>query len=99
MLRISTIVLASVLMTSTAFAQAPAATAAATDCEAKAVGKNGKPLAGAAKASFLKKCNAGTAPADSGCAAKAVGKNGKALAGAAKNSFIKKCEADAAAAH
>ena len=28
----------------------------ATDCEAKAVRKNGKPLRGAARASFLKKC-------------------------------------------
>jgi hypothetical protein len=28
-------------------------------CEPKAVDKNGKPLAGAAKASFLKKCEAG----------------------------------------
>lgn len=29
---------------------------AGNDCDAKAVGKDGKPLAGAAKASFLKKC-------------------------------------------
>jgi hypothetical protein len=33
-------------------------------CETKAVGKDGKPLAGAAKTSFLKKCEAGT----QGCA-------------------------------
>lgn len=99
MLRMTTILLASVLMTSAAFAQAPAA--AATDCEAKAVSKSGKPLAGAAKASFIKKCEAGAgaAKADNGCEAKAVGKNGKKLAGAAKSSFMKKCEADAAAAH
>jgi hypothetical protein len=32
--------------------------AASTACEAKAVGKDGKPLAGAAKASFMKKCEA-----------------------------------------
>ena len=25
-------------------------------CEAKAIGKNGKPLAGAAKTAFMKKC-------------------------------------------
>lgn len=31
---------------------------AAADCEGRAVGKDGKPLAGAAKASFLKKCEA-----------------------------------------
>lgn len=29
---------------------------AASDCEAKSIGKNGKPLAGAAKAAFMKKC-------------------------------------------
>lgn len=28
----------------------------ASDCESKAVSKDGKPLAGAAKASFMKKC-------------------------------------------
>jgi hypothetical protein len=33
-----------------------AAPAAANDCEAKAVSKDGKPLAGAAKAAFMKKC-------------------------------------------
>ena len=65
---------------------------AAGECEAKAVGKDGKPLAGAAKTSFMKKCEkeAGTAA----CEAKAVDKNGKALAGAAKSSSVKKCMAD-----
>ena len=62
-------------------------------CEAKALDKNGKALAGAAKNSFMKKC-AGESGAAS-CEAKAVDKNGKALAGAAKTSSIKKCEADA----
>ena len=37
---------------------APAAKAAAGDCEAKAVSKDGKPLAGAAKTAFMKKCEA-----------------------------------------
>ena len=37
---------------------APAAKAAAGDCEAKAVGKDGKPLAGAAKTASIKKCEA-----------------------------------------
>ncbi|MBI5262869.1 MAG: hypothetical protein HY852_13735 [Bradyrhizobium sp.] len=55
-------------------------------CESKAIGKDGKPLAGAAKTSFMKKCQTDT------CAAKAVGSDGKALAGAAKTSFMKKCE-------
>jgi len=56
-------------------------------CDSKAVGKDGKPLAGAAKTSFMKKCMADS------CAAKAVGSDGKKLAGAAKTSFMKKCEA------
>jgi hypothetical protein len=56
-------------------------------CDSKAMGKDGKPLAGAAKTAFMKKCMA----AD--CATKAVGSDGKKLAGAAKSSFMKKCEA------
>jgi hypothetical protein len=55
-------------------------------CETKAVGKDGKPLAGAAKTSFMKKCMADD------CATKAVGKDGKPLSGAAKTSFMTKCE-------
>lgn len=58
-------------------------------CESKAVGKDGKPLAGAAKTSFVHKCQRDT------CAAKAVGSDGKKLSGAAKSSFMKKCEAGA----
>ena len=52
-------------------------------------GKDGKPLSGAAKSSFVKKCKA------EACEGKAIGKDGKPLSGAAKNSFIQKCEADA----
>jgi hypothetical protein len=55
-------------------------------CESKAVGKDGKALAGAAKTSFMKKCMADT------CATKAVSAEGKPLSGAAKNSFMAKCE-------
>ncbi|WP_441235788.1 hypothetical protein [Bradyrhizobium sp. 930_D9_N1_4] len=58
-------------------------------CESKAVGKDGKALAGAAKTSFLKKCKADA------CTPKAVSADGKPLAGAAKNSFLKKCEVSA----
>jgi hypothetical protein len=61
---------------------------AQTACETQAVGKDGKPLAGAAKTSFVKKCKADA------CTPKAVDKNGKALAGAAKTSFMKKCESE-----
>jgi hypothetical protein len=81
-------VLASFFVANLAFADA--------SCEAKAVSKDGKPLAGAAKAASIKKCEkeAGATAAPS-CEAKAVGKNGKPLAGAAKSAFIKKCEAEA----
>lgn len=60
--------------------------AAAASCDSMAMGKNGKPLAGAAKTAFMKKCKADA------CAGKAMGKNGKPLAGAAKASFMKACE-------
>jgi hypothetical protein len=53
-------------------------------CESKAVSKDGKPLAGAAKTSL--QCVAET------CATKAVSQDGKPLSGAAKTSFMKKCE-------
>jgi hypothetical protein len=55
-------------------------------CDSKAMGKDGKPLAGAAKTSFMKKCMADS------CATKAMSADGKPLSGAAKNSFMKKCE-------
>jgi hypothetical protein len=55
-------------------------------CETKAVGKDGKALAGAAKTSFMKKCMADD------CAAKAKSSDGKPLSGAAKKSFMTKCE-------
>jgi opacity protein-like surface antigen len=58
-------------------------------CETKAVGKDGKALAGAAKTSYMKKCMTET------CATKAVSADGKKLAGAAKTSFMKKCESGA----
>jgi len=70
----------------TAFA---AGSALAQSCESKAVSKDGKPLAGAAKTSFVKKCKADA------CEGKAVSKDGKPLAGAAKNSFMSKCEKEA----
>ncbi|WP_074173561.1 hypothetical protein [Caballeronia calidae] len=75
----------------------PAPTTAATSgCDAQAIDKNGKPLSGAAKTSFIKKCEAGNkSNVTAACASKAVGKDGKPLVGAAKTSFMKKCEADA----
>jgi hypothetical protein len=47
----------------------------------KAVSSDGKPLAGAAKTSFMKKC----------CEDSAKSADGKALAGAAKKSYVDKC--------
>ncbi|WP_265945093.1 hypothetical protein [Dechloromonas sp. A34] len=88
-------VLVGLFAVNVAYAQAPAAAPAAGDCEAKAVSKSGKPLAGAAKTAFIKKCEGGSAAA-SACEEKAVSKSGKPLAGAAKTAFLKKCEADAA---
>lgn len=71
--------------------------AANAACETKAVDKNGKALAGAAKASFMKKCEAdGAKAAEASCQPKAVDKNGKPLAGAAKSSFMKKCMSESA---
>jgi hypothetical protein len=58
-------------------------------CESKAVSKDGKPLAGVAKASFLKKCKRDA------CQIKAVGSDGRPLAGAAKRSFMQKCQREA----
>jgi hypothetical protein len=58
-------------------------------CSIKAVGKDGKSLAGAALKSFMTKCT------KDACEPKAVDKNGKPLAGAAKASFMKKCESEA----
>lgn len=66
-------------------------------CEAKAVGKDGKPLKGAAKNSFMKKCEGDMKiAAGAQCEQKAIDKNGKPLNGAAKTSFVKKCQATAA---
>jgi hypothetical protein len=61
-------------------------TAMAQSCESRAVSSDGKPLHGAAKNSFVKKCKR------EACESKAVSKEGKPLYGAAKNSFMAKCK-------
>ena len=68
--------------------------AANADCEAKA---GEKKLSGAAKSSFVKKCekDAGAAPAAAANPACEKSAADKKLAGAAKTSHIKKCMADA----
>lgn len=67
------------LMPLASFAEGPSCTASAAE----------KKLAGAAKTSFLKKCERDAATACNVTAAD------KKLAGAAKNSFTKKCTRDA----
>lgn len=66
--------------------------AANADCDAKAAEKK---LAGAAKTSFLKKCEKDAASTSPACEASAAEKK---LAGAAKTSHIKRCMADEKAA-
>ena len=69
--------------------------AADSTCDAQAAEKK---LAGAAKNSFVKKCEKDAKaadPAKAECEAKAAEKK---LSGAAKNSNVKKCMKDAAAA-
>jgi hypothetical protein len=67
----------------------PIGTAMAQSCESQAVSATGKPLHGAAKNSFVKKCQ------KDACEPKAVSAEGKPLHGAAKNSFMAKCKRDA----
>jgi hypothetical protein len=74
---IATAILASLLGIGSAMAQ--------DSCATKAVGKDGKPLSGAARTSSIKKC----------CEHSARSKDGKPLSGAAKTSYVKKCRADA----
>ena len=76
-----------IMLASVIVAFAGGAAFAQEACESKAMSKDGKPLAGAAKSSFMKKCM------HESCETKAVSAEGKKLAGAAKNSFMKKCEA------
>jgi hypothetical protein len=61
-------------------------TAMAQSCDSRAMSKDGKPLHGAAKTSFVNKCKRDA------CEGKAVSKDGKPLHGAAKNSFMTKCK-------
>lgn len=76
-----------------------AAPVPSADCEARAMSKDGKPLAGAARAAFMKKCMAESAPAEhAACAEKAVGKDGKPLHGAARAAFMQKCVRESGAA-
>jgi len=82
MTRIVTAATLACFISATAFLS-PISPAAAQggSCKNEAMSKDGKPLAGAAKTSAIKKC----------CETAAVSKDGKALAGAAKDASVKKC--------
>ena len=67
----------------------PVGTAMAQSCDSQALSATGKPLHGAAKNSFVKKCK------KDACESKAVSAEGKPLHGAAKNSFMAKCKREA----
>ncbi len=83
----------SLIVAAAAIVASQGAFAANATCEAQAADKK---LAGAAKDSFVKKCEKdATAAVQKTCDAQAAEKK---LAGAAKTSFTKKCVADAAAA-
>lgn len=69
---------------------ASASPAFAAGCSASAIDKNGKPLSGAAKGSFMAKCEK---DAKAGCEKSAADKK---LAGAAKTSYFNKCVKDGA---
>ncbi len=91
MQKLITVAAISLFASSLAFAQAGG------DCEAKAMSKDGKPLAGAAKAAFMKKCEreskAAAAPGKSAqqqkmkdCNVQAKGKKGQE-----RKDFMKSC--------
>lgn len=87
--------LLSLIAVAFAFSMTLAPVAHAADAKADCAAQSAeKKLAGAAKASFEKKCvaDAGAASPAAACAAQSAEKK---LAGAAKTSFEKKCIADA----
>lgn len=72
-----------------AFAQTNAEVQA---CNKSAIDKNGKPLTGAARGSYISRCIRGAkGEHQTACEARAVGSDGKPLQGAAKNAFVNKC--------
>ncbi len=84
------LMLAILLIASAIGSAAAQGTPAPGTCESKAVSKDGKTLAGAAKTSFMAKCKR------EACKPKAIGSDGKPLKGAAKNSFMAKCQKEQA---
>jgi hypothetical protein len=95
-LTITAIAIALAAMAGPVFAASHAASAPMGNCEKMAAEKK---LAGAAKTSFVKKCEADAAGGAAAAASPECEKSAadKKLAGAAKTSHIKKCMADASA--
>lgn len=70
--------------------------AAASNCETNAVSKAGKPLYGAAKAAFIKKCESANKPATAGKSAQMnkmamCNKDATGKKGAERKAFMKEC--------
>ena len=105
MINLMAAVVCSLLFTAAAIAQiAPSSSGAPVNlCAANAVGEDGNPLIGAARDSFMQKCEADNRypkpvdPTPAACDAKAIGEDGKPLVGAAREAFVKKCVIDAKA--
>lgn len=96
------IILASLFAANVALAQSPAvapATASASNCESSAISKTGKPLHGAAKTAYMKKCAGDAAPAIKGKAGKTTQQNkmvscnkeAKGKTGDERKAFMKDC--------
>jgi hypothetical protein len=79
-----------VLLTAFSIGSAAVQVPAPGTCESKAISSDGKPLAGAAKTSFMAKCKR------EACEPKPIGSDGKPLKGAAKKSFMDKCQKEQA---
>lgn len=75
-------------------ADVSSAALAGARCDANAIDKNGKPLAGAAKDGFLKRCYR-EAGLTAECEAKALSKDGKPLTGAARDASVGRCQREA----
>jgi hypothetical protein len=97
MKKLVTLAVASLFAANLAFAQPSAAPAG--NCESRAVSKEGKPLHGAAKAAFMKKCvhdNPAPAAAPGGKSAqqekmKACNANAQGKKGEERKAFMKDC--------
>lgn len=97
--KLITLALVSLFTANVALARTPAAAPAAAPaggCEARAVSKAGKPLHGAAKAAFMKKCEKDAPTAATGKSTqqdkmKICNKDAAGKKGAERKAFMKEC--------